>query len=181
MEIATITANGASSSITWTGGQATLTFTGTFDSAQAVVQASYDSGSTWSDLFGPNPPALFTSTSDSRVVNLASGVRLRVYVRNAGASTSITFNAEPTGVSQKFEVFAAGVYSWAGGSATTASIAVDGLLATDTVLCTLQARASTETLVLAVNDAANDQIDLTLSANGTNTTTKIAYAVLRAV
>lgn len=76
-------------------------------------------------------------------------------------------------------VFATGTHSWAGGAATTDSIAVTGLLSTDLVLCTLTARASTETLVLAVNDHANDQIDLTLSANGTNTTTKIAYVVIR--
>lgn len=76
-------------------------------------------------------------------------------------------------------VFATGIHEWAGGTATTDSIAVTGLLATDIVLCTLTARAATETLVLAVNDAANDQIDLTLSANGTNATTKVNYVVLR--
>lgn len=76
---------------------------------------------------------------------------------------------------------AAGIHDWAGGAATTDSIPVAGLLATDVVVCSLAARASTETLVLAVNDAANDQIDLTLSANGTNTTTKVAYVVMRAV
>jgi len=80
----------------------------------------------------------------------------------------------------EFEIFAAGIHPWAGGAATTDSIAVVGLLATDIVITTLIARASTETLILSVNDAANDQIDLTLSANGTNTTTKIAYQVLRA-
>jgi hypothetical protein len=76
---------------------------------------------------------------------------------------------------------AAGIHAWAGGAATTDSIAVAGLLATDIVLCTLVARAATETLVLAVNDAGNDQIDLTLSANGTDGTTKVCYQVLRAV
>lgn len=79
-----------------------------------------------------------------------------------------------------FRCIAAGIHTWAGGAATADSIAVTGLVATDVVVCTLIARASTETLVLAANDAANDQIDLTLSANGTNGTTKLSYAVFRA-
>jgi hypothetical protein len=78
------------------------------------------------------------------------------------------------------QIFAAGIHTWAGGAATTDSISVTGLVATDVVICTLTARASTETLVMAVNDEANDQIDLTLSANGTNGTTKINYVVIRA-
>lgn len=80
-----------------------------------------------------------------------------------------------------YQVVAAGIHDWAGGAATTDSISVVGLVATDIVTATLVARASTETLVLVGNDAANDQIDLTLSANGTNTTTKISYSVLRAL
>lgn len=76
-------------------------------------------------------------------------------------------------------IIAAGIHTWAGGAATTDSISVTGLEATDVVLCTLTARAATETLVLAANDAANDQIDLTLSANGTNATTKVNYLVIR--
>lgn len=84
----------------------------------------------------------------------------------------------PQGATHK--VVAAGIHDWAGGAATTDSIAVTGLLATDIVLATLVARGGTETLELAGNDADNDQIDLTLSANGTDGTTKVAYAVLRA-
>lgn len=86
--------------------------------------------------------------------------------------------ATPSGTSHK--IIAAGIHPWAGGAATTDSISVVGLEATDVVHCTLVARASTETLVLTTNDAGNDQIDLTLSANGTDTTTKISYSVLRA-
>ena len=78
-------------------------------------------------------------------------------------------------------VVAAGIHAWAGGAAATDSIAVVGLLATDVVQCTLVARAGAEVLEQAVNDAGNDQIDLTLSANGTNATTNVAYAVLRAI
>lgn len=83
-------------------------------------------------------------------------------------------------VADTFEVVAAGIHSWGGGAATTDSIPVVGLLATDIIQVTLIARATTETLVLAVNDAANDQIDITLSANGTDVTTKLSYTVLRA-
>lgn len=76
---------------------------------------------------------------------------------------------------------ASGIHDWAGGAAATDSIEVVGLLATDIVIATLVARAGAETLVMAANDAGNDQIDLTLSANGTDGTTKVAYTVLRAI
>lgn len=79
-----------------------------------------------------------------------------------------------------FRVIAAGIHAWAGGVATTDSIAVVGLEATDIVIATLVLRSGTQQLSLSVNDAANDQIDLTLSANGANGGEKIAYAVLRA-
>jgi hypothetical protein len=78
-------------------------------------------------------------------------------------------------------VVAAGIHVWAGGAAATDSIAVVGLLAGDVIQTTLVARAGAEVLELAVNDAGNDQIDLTLSANGTDGTTKVAYSVLRAI
>ncbi len=74
---------------------------------------------------------------------------------------------------------ASGTHAWAGGAATTDSIPVPGLLATDTVLVTLAGRSAAETLAMAVNDHANDQIDLTLSANGANGTTLISYLVIR--
>lgn len=76
-------------------------------------------------------------------------------------------------------IIATGIHTWAGGSATTDSISVTGLEATDVIHVNLIARASTETLVMAANDAGNDQIDLTLSANGTNGTTKLTYTVIR--
>jgi|GEM_PF-5636579 len=79
-----------------------------------------------------------------------------------------------------YSIVKSGVHTWAGGAATTDSIAVAGLENGDIILPTLVARASTETLVSAVNDHANDQIDLTLSANGTDGTTKVSYLVLRA-
>lgn len=87
----------------------------------------------------------------------------------------------PVKLAGSHEVIAAGIHVWAGGAATADSIAVAGLLETDVVVATLTARASTETLVMAANDAGNDQIDLTLGANGTNGTTKINYAVLRPI
>lgn len=78
-----------------------------------------------------------------------------------------------------FEIFAAGIHDWDGGAATTDSIPVVGLLATDIIQTTLVARNATENLILSVNDFTNDQIDLTLSANGTDATTKISYVVIR--
>ena len=72
----------------------------------------------------------------------------------------------------------AGTRSWAGGAATTDAVTLTGLLSTDIVVATLRARASTETLVLAVPTA--DTLTFTLSANGTNTTTKLDYVVFRA-
>lgn len=77
------------------------------------------------------------------------------------------------------QIFAAGLHTWAGGAATTDSISVVGLLATDIVLVTLVLANSTQYLVKAVNDAANDQIDITLSANGANDTCQLSYLVLR--
>ena len=76
------------------------------------------------------------------------------------------------------KVIAHGIHPWAGGAATTDSIAVSGMLATDTVLAVLTAVAATETLVLAT--PGSDAIALTLGAAGTDGTTKVAYAVLRA-
>lgn len=78
-------------------------------------------------------------------------------------------------------VVAGGTHVWAGGDATTDSITVTGLAATDVVQATIVARASTETLVMAAKDVANGQIDLTLSANGTDDTTQVDYLVLRPV
>lgn len=177
--IANITANGASSSVSWPGGFAVLTTTGTFDGAYYIPQYSVDNGTTWLNVFPSNPVTVFDATGDTKTVNIPAGL-YRVWVYDKGGSTDITVNAEPTGIGTfPFGIVAAGIHDWAGGAATTDSISVDGLLATDVVICSLNARAATETLALAVNDAANDQIDLTLSANGTDTTTKIAYLVLR--
>lgn len=87
----------------------------------------------------------------------------------------------PVKVPGSHEVIAAGVHDWAGGAATADVISVAGLEAGDIVIATLAARAATEGLVGASIDDADDEIDLTLSANGTDTTTKVAYTVLRPV
>ena len=79
------------------------------------------------------------------------------------------------------KIVAAGIHDWAGGAATTDSISVPGLLATDIIQCSLVARPATETLVLSAYNATGPVIDLTLSANGTDVTTKIAYTVIRAL
>lgn len=120
------------------------------------------------------------AAADGKVVKLSAGPAVGVALE-AGSDTGDIIRVKYyPGSMPSLKVVAAGIHDWAGGTATTDSIAVTGLLATDIVLATLVARAATETLVLAVNDAGNDQIDLTLSANGTNTTTKVCYAVLRA-
>jgi hypothetical protein len=97
-------------------------------------------------------------------------------VQNGDATA--TFPTTPN-APDNYTVVQAGVHAWAGGAATTDSISVPGIKAGDIIECTLVDRASTETLVLAKHDVANGQIDLTLSANGTNATTKIAYKVSR--
>jgi hypothetical protein len=119
------------------------------------------------------------AAADGKIVKLSAGPAVGVALE-AGVDENDVIRVKYYPNPGTFKVVAAGIHAWAGGAATTDSIAVAGLLATDIVLVTLSARASTETLVLAVNDAANDQIDLTLSANGTNATTKLSYAVLRA-
>lgn len=119
------------------------------------------------------------AAADGKIVKLSAGPAVGVALE-AGSDDGDIIRVKYYPNPGTFKVVAAGIHDWAGGAATTGSIAVVGLVATDIVLCTLVARASTETLVMAVNDHANDQIDLTLSANGTNTTTKISYAVLRA-
>lgn len=119
------------------------------------------------------------ASANGKVIKLGSGPAIGVALE-AGTDEDDVIRVRYYSAKGSFKVIAAGIHSWAGGTATTDSIAVTGLLATDIVLCTLIARAATETLALAANDAGNDQIDLTLSANGTDTTTKVAYAVLRA-
>ena len=79
---------------------------------------------------------------------------------------------------QTHYIFAAGIHSWAGGAATTDVKTVAGALATDVVIATLRAQGASEVLVKAITDTNN--ITFTLSANGTNTTTKINWQILRA-
>jgi hypothetical protein len=85
----------------------------------------------------------------------------------------------PIQIKSSHVIFAAGLYTWAGGAATTAAITATGALTTDVAVATLAARASTETLVLAIT--ATDAVNLTLGANGTNGTTKVGYVIYRPV
>jgi hypothetical protein len=95
-------------------------------------------------------------------------------VNNGDATATLADNGTAPG---NFEVVFSGTRSWAGGAAATDALTLTGLKATDIVNATLRARASTETLVLAV--PTTNTLTFTLSANGTNTTTKIDYKVLR--
>lgn len=179
-ELTTITANGASGNITWVGGQATLTVTGTFDGAYFEWQYSVDSGSTWHHVFPPNPSKFYSSTSNTDTVYIPAGL-IRIFVYNAGASTDVDINVEPFGLlDPKFEIFAAGVFSWTAESGTD-NIPVDGLLSTDIVLANLAVARSTEFVRDAVNDAANDQIEINLSGTGVVGLTKVSYMVIRPV
>jgi hypothetical protein len=183
MQIATITAAGASSSASWAGGFAVLTTSGTFDGARYKWQYSPDAGSTWIDVFPPNPPVVFDGTSDTETVYIPAGL-VRVFLYDVGGSTSITVNAEPTGFSNPAiaGIVAGGNHTWAGGAAATDSISVDGLDADDIVIVNIHTRGSgSPTSVIGVNDAANDQIDLVMDENGEDDVTKISYVVLRPV
>lgn len=75
-------------------------------------------------------------------------------------------------------IVAAGIHDWAGGAATTDAKIVAGALATDVVIATLRAQGAAEVLVKAVTSA--NTITFTLSANGTDSTTKINWQILRA-
>lgn len=95
--------------------------------------------------------------------------------------TSVYGEEQQESVDYDYKVVAAGTHDWAGGAATTDAISVPGILATDVVQTSLRARAGSEVLELSGVDADDEEIDLTLSANGTDTTTKIDYVVYRAV
>jgi hypothetical protein len=115
--------------------------------------------------------------ADGKLVKKTTGAAVSVALQTAAADGDVIRvrnigNGGP-------RVLAQGIHTWAGGAATTDSITVAGLVATDIVLVTLIARAAAEVLAMAANDAAGDQIDLTLSANGTNGTTKLSYLVIR--
>lgn len=73
----------------------------------------------------------------------------------------------------------AGVYSWPD-TATSNSISIVGLLSTDVVFAQVSVNDTTQYVVKAFNDHANDQIDVTLSDAGT-TNVKISYQVLRPI
>lgn len=131
------------------------------------------SGNTIFKIVSDNLPSDLTFYVGDEVID--TGVHYICVTSNA---TGGVWKKDSTGT---HEVIAAGIHDWAGGAATTDSISITGLLSTDIVVCTLVARAGAEVLELAVNDDGNDQIDLTLSANGTNGTTKISYQVLRSL
>lgn len=76
-------------------------------------------------------------------------------------------------------IVGAGIHTWNDGAATAGDIPITGLLSTDIVHVTLHSQAAAELVTKAV--AAAGQINVTLSANGTDTTTKLNYSALRAM
>ena len=73
----------------------------------------------------------------------------------------------------------AGQDVWAGGAAATDTIALTGLLATDIVMATMQAKTTSEYVTVA--QAAAGQINLKLNTAGANGTTIVNYVVFRPV
>lgn len=126
----------------------------------------------------PIPLGLLGGTAGGRVVHNGGGTISAIIaaLTNIQALTDSTGGTAATTLPQI--VRAHGIHTWAGGAAATDSISVTGLAAGDTVLATVVANNAGEYLVKAVNDDGNDQIDLTLSANGADGTTKICYLVL---
>ena len=76
-------------------------------------------------------------------------------------------------------ILKAGIHTWNDGAATAGDIPITGLLSTDIVNVTLHSQTGAELVTKAV--AAAGQINVTLSANGTDTTTKLNYSALRAM
>lgn len=76
-------------------------------------------------------------------------------------------------------IVGAGIHTWNDGADTAGDIPISGLLATDVVHVTLHSQTAAEEVVKAV--AAAGQINVTMSANAANTTTKLNYSALRAM
>jgi len=74
-------------------------------------------------------------------------------------------------------VLGSGIHVWAGGAAATDAIAVAGLLTTDVVLITLHTATATELIKSAA--AAANQINVVMTANAADTTTKLNWVALR--
>lgn len=72
-----------------------------------------------------------------------------------------------------------GIHTWNDGAATAGDIPIAGLLATDVVHVTLHSQTAAEEVVKAV--AAAGQINVTMSANAANATTKLNYSAIRAM
>jgi len=118
------------------------------------------------------------SYTDGQLVKRTTGQAEAIALETA-AATGDQIRVKYLAPNRNLTVMACGVHVWAGGAATTDSISVPGLLATDVVLATLTLKSGTQYLVSAVNNAAADTIDIILSANGANTTCALSYAVLR--
>jgi hypothetical protein len=116
-----------------------------------------------------NTPAALTIAASRVVGRKASG--------NISAMTAAETNAV---LGFSHYVLAAGVHVWAGGAAATDTITVAAVLTTDVVLVNIQVRGSgNPTSVIGVPSAGS--IALLMDQNGQDSTTKIGYAVLRAI
>lgn len=101
-------------------------------------------------------------------------------VTSAGDAEQVEVDpAEPVPYSTH-RVIAAGVHDWAGGAATQDTISIPGLADGDVVVATLVGTGTTEELKYVTTNTTTELINLFLTAQGVDGTTKVSYAVYRA-
>ena len=82
-----ITASGPTDTFNYSGGESTFAFFGTFSGATITVQASFDSGATFIDLYGPDG-TVFEVTE-----NLVQNIKLNgkcIMRFNSSGATNVT-------------------------------------------------------------------------------------------
>ena len=119
------------------------------------------------------------SYANGQLVKQTTGSAEAIALETASASGDV-IRVKYLGAVSRPAIVASGLKAWAGGTGTTDTISVPGLLATDIVLASLTLKSGTQYLVSALANVANSTIDLTLSAAGANTTCATSYVVLRA-
>lgn len=154
-----------------------------------LIEYDKATGAAWvagDTLYWDNSAGNFTKTSTS---NTPAGIAAEAAGSSATTGivlliaefpvpdASITLAKLATGIAPSHKVFAAGVFTTAGGDANEA-IAITGLLTTDIVVVSLaQAGSTPRTITTAI--AASGQINVVMSGDP-STDHKINYVVLRA-
>ena len=115
-------------------------------------------------------------TASGKVASSPENGACKIGVALCDASSGGIVEVDPQGFgSRAWQFHSAGVFSWNGGSSTTASLEVAGLKTGDLVMASIAESAGSETSVMASVDAGGDKINFTLNANGTNDSTKISW------